>query len=438
MQVNNVTPKIGSMTSGLIALLILFVSNLAAAQSQVEPLDRVVAVVDNMIVAQSELDLRMKDVVNRVQQSGMQLPPRDILQKQILDQLISETLQLGLAERYGVQVSDAEVNNYTANIMQSNGWDEASFLQSLATDGLTENEFRENIRRQMTMQSISQGLVSRRIRVSEQEIDNFLSSADAQVWASPDFHLGHILIALPSSPSSEAIIAAEEKANALYEKLSNGANFAESAIAQSSGPAALEGGDLGWRKSSQLPTLFAEVANKLKVDEVSKPTRSQAGFHLLKLYEKREPNRQIVNQTKARHILIKTSEIVDDQLAISRLEDIRQQILDGGDFDKLAKQHSEDIGSRMSGGDLGWAGPGMFTPAFEKTMNDTAVDEVSKPFKSDFGWHILQVTGRRAEDLTEEAMRGRAQNMLMSRRFEDEMQVWLQELRDEAYIEIKI
>lgn len=422
-----------------LASALLSVPLMGNTQTKIQLLDRVVAVVDNMVVTQTELDHRQQEVISRVQQSGMRLPPRDVLQKQILDQLIAETLQLGLAERYGVQIADADVNTRIADIMRTNKWDEATFAAGLKNDGFTLNEFRENIRRQLTMQSISQGLVSRRIRVSEQEIDNFLNSADAQVWAAPDFQLGHILIALPSSPSREDIAAAEEKANALYDTLTAGGNFAETAIANSGGPLALTGGDMGWRKSSQLPTLFASVAKELKKGEVSKPNRSQAGFHILKLYDSREPNKQIVNQTRARHILIKTSEIVDDNLAQIRLRDIRKQILeDSLDFDKLAKQHTEDIGSRMSGGDLGWAGPGMFTPAFEAVMNKMAIDEISEPFQSPFGWHILQVTGRRAEDLTREALRGRAHNMILSRRFEDELQVWLQELRDEAYIEIKI
>ncbi len=419
----------------------LFLFSLIAAmlsQAEVKMLDRVVAIVDNKVVSQSEMDDRLKEVTVRLAQRGIQAPPRDVLQKQILDQLIAETLQLGIAERYGVEIPDEEVNIAIQNILASNKVDEKTFNQSLAQDGITQNEFRENIRRQITMQQISQGLVMRRIRVTEQEITNFLKSADAQVWASPDYHLGHILIALPGSPTTEGIVAAEEKAMKLYEELSKGANFAEAAINHSGGPSALEGGDLGWRKSSELPTLFANIAETLKVGEVSKPQRSQAGLHILKLYEKREQNKEIVNQTRARHILIKTSEIVDDELAKTRLEDIRQQVLDGADFEKLAKDYSEDIGSRMSGGDLDWASPGMFTPAFEKVMHETAVDEISEPFKSNFGWHILQVTGRRAEDFTEEAMRGRARQMIMSRRFEDELQVWLQELRDEAFIEIKI
>ena len=422
----------------LLILICIVALQIVPASAEVQLLDRVVAVVDTHVVAQSELDSRMEEISARLQQRGITLPARDILQKQILDQLIAETLQLSIAERYGVEIQDEEVNNAVGNIMRNNNWSQEQLIANLQQEGTTLNEFRENLRRQIKIQNISQGLVARRIRVTEQEIDNFLKSADAQVWASPDYHLGHILIALPSSPTSEGIIAAEEKANQLYKKLSDGANFAEAAISNSSGPAALEGGDLGWRKSSQLPTLFASIADSLKTGEVSKPQRSQAGFHILKLYEKREQNKEIVNQTRARHILIKTSEIVDDDLAKSRLNDIRKQILEGADFDKLAKDYSEDIGSRMSGGDLGWASPGMFTPAFEKVMQAAKIDDISEPFKSDFGWHILQVTGRRAEDFTEEAMRSRAHNMLLSRRFEDEMQVWLQELRDEAFIEIKI
>jgi len=422
----------------LLVLIGFFALQISSAFAEVQVLDRVVAIVDDRVVAQSELDARMEEVSLRLQQRSITAPPRDVLHKQILDQLISETLQLGIAERYGVVVQDEEVNSAIVNIMRNNGWSEAQLLENLRMEGTTLNEFREDLRRQITIQNISQGLVARRIRVTEQEIDNFLKSADAQVWASPDYHLGHILIGLPSSPTSEGVVAAEEKANQLYKSLSEGTNFAEAAINNSSGPAALEGGDMGWRKSSQLPTLFASIVEHLKIGDVSKPHRSQAGFHILKLYDKREQNKEIVNQTRARHILIKTSEIVDDQLASSRLEDMRKQIIDGADFTKLAKDYSEDIGSRMSGGDLGWASPGMFTPAFEKMMDETAVDEISKPFKSSFGWHILQVTGRRAEDFTEEALRARAQNMLMSRRFEDEMQVWLQELRDDAFIEIKI
>lgn len=420
----------------LSAIALIGVSRLTTAE--VVPLDRVVAVVDNRAITQTELDNRVNEIQARSQAAGMRLPPEDVLNKQIIDQLISETLQLEMAARYGVQVSDREVNTAIGNILQNNQLTEQQFAQQLASEGVSINEFRAGIRRQLTMRNITEGIVSRRIRISEQEVDNFLKSADAQFWVSPDYHLGHILIGLPSSPSSEAIMEAEEKANALYEKLAAGANFAEVAIAESNGPSALQGGDLGWRKSAELPTLFAEMLPSLEPGTVAKPARSQAGFHIIKLYETRGGQKQIVNQTKARHILIKTSEILNDEQAEAKLKKIRQEILDGADFAEKAKEHSEDIGSRMSGGDLGWAMAGTFVPAFENTMAETAVGEISQPFKSRFGWHIMKVEDRREEDMTQEALRQKARNMIMSRRFEDETQIWLQELRDEAFIDIKI
>lgn len=424
-----------------IALITLATATLvsSAAWSAVEMLDRVIAVVDNMVVTQSQLDGRINDIEERSREEGLRLPPRDVLEKQVVDHLITETLQLGIAEKYGVTVSDEEVVQGIQRLMQANNWDQQQLLATLEADGITFNEFRENVRRELVMGNITQGLVSRRIRVSEQEVDNFLNSADAKFWISPDYHLGHILVALPPAPTPEETLAAEEKANALYEQLSQGRNFAETAIAESSGPNALNGGDLGWRKTSDLPTLFAEIAPNLQQGEVSKPARSQAGFHLLKLYEKRGDTKQIVNQTKVRHILIKTSEIINDTQAKQKLEELRQQILDGGaDFDELAKNHSEDMGSRLGGGDLGWTSPGVFVPEFEAVIKQTGINEISEPFKSPFGWHILQVTDRREEDMTKEAIRNRARTMLMNRRFEDEKQTWLQELRDEAFIEVKI
>lgn len=423
-----------------LALIIVAIASFfsSAAWSAVEMLDRVIAVVDNMVVTQSQLDGRIKGIQDRSREQGLRLPPMDVLEKQVVDHLITETLQLGIAEKYGVTVSDEEVVQAIQRMMQANNWNQQEMMATLEADGITFNEFRENIRRELIMGNITQGLVSRRIRVSEQEVDNFLNSADAQFWISPDYHLGHILIALPPAPTPEETRAAEEKANALYEKLSQGQNFAETAIAESSGPHALKGGDLGWRKTSDLPTLFAEIAPNLQQGEVSKPARSQAGFHLLKLYEKRGETKQIVNQTRARHILIKTSEIVDDARARQTLLELRQQILDGADFGELAKNFSEDMGSRLGGGDLGWTSPGTFVPEFEAVIEQAEINEISEPFKSPFGWHILQVTDRREEDMTSDAIRNRARSMLMNRRFEDEKQTWLQELRDEAFIEVKI
>jgi len=404
----------------------------------VEMLDRVVAVIDQDVVTQTELDKRVNDVIKRSQAAGVGLPEQSVLREQILDQLINETLQLSSARRYGVTVSDEELLGTIQNLMRSRKLDQEGLMRQLARDGLSIDQFKAQIRRQLTMQNISQGLVRSRIKISEQDIDNFLKSADAKFWISPDYHLSHILVALPSSANVEQVKQAEEKADNIYRQLNSGAKFEELALAQSDGPLALKGGDLGWRKSSDLPTLFAEIAPTLADGQVSKPARSRAGFHILRLNGKKGETKQIVNQTKARHILLKTSAILNNEQAKEKLAGLRQEILDGADFAVLAKEHSEDIASKLSGGDLGWSSPGQFVPQFEQTMADSKINEISQPFQSQFGWHILQVVDRREEDMTDLAIRAKARNVLTSRRFEDEVQLWIQEMRDDAFIELKI
>ncbi len=402
-------------------------------------LDRIVVIVDKSVITQSELDVRVAEVTVRAQQASMRLPPRDVLQSQILDQLISETLQLNMAGRYGVEVSDEDINGAIENIKAGQGLNDQQLAEGLAQDGTTLGEFRAKIRRDMKINNVSQGVVRNRIRISEQEISNFLKSADAQFWISPDYHLGHILVSLPAAPNKTQTLAAEERVERIYQQLKNGANFEEMAIAESSGPSALKGGDLGFRKSTDLPTLFAEIVPKLQVGEVSKPARSQAGFHILKLHGKKGETKQVIAQAKVRHILVKPSAILSEEKALEKINGLREQIVSGeGEFGDLAKDHSEDIGSKMQGGDMGWTDPKQFVPEFAKKVKDAQIGEVSEAFLTQFGWHILEVQERRQEDFTKEAIRMKARQVLTSRRFEDETQVWLQEMRDEAFIEIKI
>ncbi len=420
-----------------LGLSLLLSSPLAVAVP--EMLDRVVVVVDKSIISQSDLNQRMEEIATRAQQANMRLPPEDVLKSQILEQLISERLQLNMAARYGIEISDAEINNTIAGIQQSRGWTDEQFAYEMAKEGSTLNEFKQRIRKELLIRNISQGVVQNRIRISEQEISNFLKSADAQFWISPDYRLGHILIALPPSPSADELAAAERKAQKLYEELEQGANFEELAIANSSGPSALKGGDLGYRKSGDLPTLFAEIAPMLEIGQVAPPTRSQAGYHILKLNDKKGETKQIVSQVRVRHILIKPSAILNDDKAKAKLAELREQIISGdGEFGDLAKDHSEDIGSKLQGGEMDWTVPDTFVPEFADTIRSAKIGEISEPFKTQFGWHILEVLERRQEDLTKEAIRAKARQMLTSRRFEDETQVWLQEMRDDAFIDIKI
>ncbi|WP_096085383.1 peptidylprolyl isomerase [Agaribacterium haliotis] len=407
-------------------------------QAEIQMLDRIVAVVDDSTVSQSELDERMSEVVNRTRAAGITLPSISILREQVLNQLVDETLQLNIAKRYGVEISDEEVIASIRDLMSRQGLNEAQLSQALAQEGLTLDAFKDNMRRQLKLQTISQGLVRQRIKISDQDIDNFLNSADAQFWIAPSYHLQHILIPIEGSGTS-AVAKAQKHAEDIYQRLQNGANFAEIAIAESRGPAALKGGDLGLRKSSELPTLFADVAPTLELGQVAEPVRSQAGFHIIKLLDKKGETKQVVTQAKVRHILIKTNEILDDDGARKKLLDIRKQIVeDGKSFSVLAKQYSDDIGSKATGGDMGWSSPGIFVPEFEKTIENSKIGVISEPFKTQFGWHILEVTDRRDEDLSDEVIRNKARNLLISRRMEDEIQVWLQEIRDEAFIELKI
>lgn len=418
------------------ASLLLLGTDFSVAQTVM--LDRVVAIVDEDLVLESELKARTAAILERLQAQYSQLPPKDVLQKQILEQLIVERVQLQLAKRYDINPNEEEVNQAIARIAQRNKMTEAQLLADLESQNTSADAFREQIKTDLTINELQQGVVNSRIRVTEQEIDNFLSSTDGKFATSPDFHLGHILIAVSNSADAAMVSAAEKEAMDIYEKLQKGGDFAQLAIAHSNDQSALQGGDIGWRKLAQLPELFSQQLEKIKTGETSKPFRSGAGFHLLKNIEQRGGGEQLVEQTKARHILVKTSEIMDDKQARAKLLKLKTRIEKGEDFGKLARENSEDTGSMLSGGDLGWSMPGMFVPIFEETMKNTAIGEISQPFKSQFGWHILQVEERRKEDMSEQMKRNQASNLIRSRRYDEEYQAWLTQIREEAYVEIKI
>lgn len=424
------------MFNFLLAALTSALSISVWAQAQL--LDRVVAVVDRNVIMQSQLDERMEQIRQRAAASGMGLPDINVLRSQILDHLIAEELQLQVARRVGFSVGDEQVNQAIEQIRQANNLTPEQFQRQLQIDGLSMTELRSTVRRDLTLQQIQQGIVQQRIHISPLEIDNFLRSAEAQFWVSPDYHLGHILIPLPQSPTAEQLEEAQAKAEELVGRVRGGENFAEVAIAESRGPDALQGGDMGWRKTSDLPSLFAEVVPNLEVGQVSEPFRSGAGLHILRLHDKRNTDQQLETQAHVRHILVKPSAILTNEEAEAKLRRLRQEILDGADFAAMAREHSEDIGSMLGGGDLGWSRPGMFVPAFEQVVHNIEVGEISQPFRSQFGWHILQVTARRDTDITQDLLRERAAQVLTSRRFEDELQLWQRELRDDAFVDIKI
>jgi len=428
--INNKTVK------SLIAGLGLSLS--AGAFAQTIALDKVVAIVDNDVVMASELQQQMAMISKRLESQNTELPPQDVLRDQVLEHLIRERLQLQMGQRAGVEISEQEITQAIGRMAASGGLNMEQFQQQLWSDGMSMAQFKERLRREMLINRVQKGSVNRRINVSDQEIDNFLESQEGKFWVSPDYQLGHILIGLSAGADEETVDDAKMKAEGLYQQLNDGANFKELAIANSNGQMALQGGDLGWRKTSQLPSLLAEAVPSMKKGEVSEPIRSDAGFHILKLYNQRGGEETIVEQSKVRHILVKPSTILSDKEAFEKITHIREELEAGADFNELAKNHSEDIGSMLSGGDLGWSTPGQFVPEFEATMNDIEVGKVSEPFRSQFGWHILKVDERRQQDFTDTVIRNQAANIIRKRRFEEELPNWLQEIRDEAYVEIKL
>jgi len=422
----------------LVTALALLCAVAQSAAAEEVLLDRIAAVVDQDVVMASELEERVNEIYTRLKNNGTEVPPKNVLVPQVLERLILEQIQLSRGQRAGVRISDDEVNQAIERLAESRGLSVDEMVEHAHDSGVSLRRLREQVRNEMIIKRVQEGSVNRRINVSEQEIDNFLKSEEGQQWSSPDVRLGHIILPLSAGAPRDEVAMVENKARELFEKLQDGADFKSLAIANSAGQNALQGGDLGWRKMSQLPSIFISAVKKLSPGEVSVPIRSDAGYHLLKLYERRGGDEKIVLQHHARHILIKPNEIRTEEDTKAMLEGIRADILNGADFAELARENSEDIGTAMSGGDLGWSLPGQFVPEFEKVMNDIELNEISEPFRSQFGWHIMQVTERRRQDFTEDLRRSQAENVLRRRKFEEELQIWLQEIRDEAFVDIKL
>ncbi|UVW34953.1 peptidylprolyl isomerase [SAR92 clade bacterium H455] len=418
-------------------LAVLLAAFSVTASAQVEILDKVVAIVDEDVVLESEVQRRLATIYAQIQKSGTQPPPQEIVVQQVLERLISERLQLNMGYSAGIRITDAELNDAMARIASSNQLTMEQYAEQVHASGSTLANVREEIRNEMILMRVQQGQVMRRIRISSQELDNFLNSEEGRFMTSPDVNVGHILLPVPSGKNNDEVNAILQRAQGLLDEANNGTDFRQLAIANSADQTALQGGDLGWRKMAQLPGVFIEAVEGLEIGQISAPIRSDAGYHLIKLYGRKGGGEQLIEQHFARHILIKPNEIRDEATAISQLTELRERIKTGEDFALLAKEFSEDPGSALNGGELGWSTPGMFVPEFEQTMSSIELDEVSAPFLSQFGWHILQVTERRKQDFSENITRNRAQNLLRQRKYEEELQVWLQEIRDEAFVEIK-
>lgn len=423
------------MRSILAAALLLTQPLLA----EVQPLERIAAVVDESIILVSEVDVRVDEVLRGLLKEQRPLPPREVVEEQVLERLIIERIQLDRAERAGIRVDDASLNEALTGIARQNDFTTLDdFAAAVRADGIDWARFREDIRRDLIMNQLRQQRVSRRIRISDGELQRFMSSGIAQQLFAAEFHLGHILIATAEGASLEQRREAEQLAGKIVSEARNGADFADLAVRHSASQTALDGGDLGWRAAAEWPSLFSDAAMSLKSGEISDPIRAGNGFHILKMIDRRGDDVQLVDQYRTRHLLIQPDPLLDDDAARTLIDTLRARIIAGEEMAALAREFSDDPGSASNGGDLGWVTPGEMVAEFDQRMTGLPVGQLSTPFRSEFGWHILRVEDTRTADMSDQFRKLRARQVLQQRRFAEELEVWLAELRQDAYVDIRI
>ncbi len=419
----------------LVAAMLLLATS---AQAERQLLDRVIAIVDDGVILQSELNARVNTIRSRLEAQGTGLPPRQVLEQRVLDQLITENIQLQLAEEMGMRVSDNELNETISRIAQSNNMTMQQFEDQLAVEGVTYQEAREQIRREMLVSRVQQRRVDSRVRVTDREVENLLEQTAGQTDTTTEYLLAHILVAVSNFSDEQEVAQAQARAERLREEIAGGRDFQSAAVAESDASNALEGGVMGWRSRSNLPSMVVDVVPDLPVNQPSAVLQSGSGFHIVQVLDRRGGEaRNVIQQARVRHILIRPTEVVTDDRAESQINDIYQQLQQGADFATLARELSDDPGSGSAGGDLGWVSPGQMVPAFEEAMMAAPVGVVTRPFRSRFGWHILEVQERRNQDVSDQVRRAEAQQALYRRKYETALQNWLREIRDEAYVEIK-
>lgn len=419
-------------SSGLIA------GPVKAEDGEIRKIDRIVAVVDQVVITENELIDRIQTVRSQLEKQGGNIPPMDVLQKQILERLINDRLLLQYAAQTGVRVDDTQLDKTVERIAEQNQLSVPEFRAALEQEGISYRKFREDIRNEIIIARLREREVENRVNVTEAEIDNYLTTQSSRADIQDEFEISHILIRTPEEGAPEELQKLREKAEQALKQLQNGVNFAEVSASFSDAPNALEGGSLGWKTSTQIPELFNEALKPLQPGDLSPILRSPNGFHILKMTDRRGGTSPlVVEQTKLRHILIKLSEIVSESDAQQKMAIIKERLDHGGDFTELARQYSEDA-SANSGGDLGWVNPGDTVPQFEQAMNLLAPGEVSEPVRTPFGYHIIQVLERRKQDMTQEAARFKARQEIRARKAEEAYADWVRELRDRAYVELHL
>ena len=403
------------------------------ASAQIEVLDQVVAIVDDDIILASELQERVQGVRSTMESRGVEVPSDDVLIRETLDRLILDSIQLQLANRYGVRIPDQQLDEAMTRLARQNGLTLEQFRIALEQSGQSYATAREGLRDDLAIQRVQQGNVMRNINISEQEIDNFLTTEEGEAMTQPEYQVVQALLSIRRGEDAAEIAAKEAYVNEVLSNIQSGQPF-EQAVSGTE-PYAFTGGDLGWRKLGDIPSMFADTVPTLTVGEVAK-VRSSSGFHLVYLADA-VGGEQLVRQTDVRHILVKPTEVLNEQAAEDLVVELRARIEGGEDFGELARQYSDDIGSATEGGNLGWTNPGQMVPEFEATMAGTAEDSISQPFRSEFGWHILEVKARRDKDFSGELRRNQVAGYIRDQKYQEELDAWLRKIREEAFVDIK-
>lgn len=422
----------------LFLIAAIFFLAASSVRAEEEYLDGIMAVVEDAIILESDLARETFAVMQNMQADSANMPPAFIVRKQILDRMVIEKLQLLIADRMGIRVTDTVLQQAVNDIAARNQLSLDDFRAQLERQRISYQSFVDNVKKEITISQLRAREVSSRVKVSEREIDHFMETQNQEGSENVQYHLAHILVALPEQANSTDIKNAKDKANRLLEKLQNGGDFTQIAMTESDGGQALSGGDLGWRSLGQVPSIFVEQTKVLLAGQVSSLIRSPSGFHIIKMMELKGRSKHMITQTQARHILIKLNELINDEEAKKRLLALKDRIENGDDFATLARAHSDDKASALKGGDLGWVSPGYLVPPFEEAMSKLAINALSAPVQTQFGWHLIQVLERQNRDNSEEYKRSRAREQIRQRKIEEETELWLRRLRDEAFVDIRL
>ncbi|HFD11271.1 MAG TPA: molecular chaperone SurA [Crenotrichaceae bacterium] len=423
----------------LVIACCLLISGMIATKGQATQIDQIVAVVEDGIILKSELDKKMEIIKRKYQSSSKAMPPASLLKKQVLERLIVENLQRQLAERNGLVISEQMIEQSIAHIANQNAMTVLEFRQELANQGMDFKQFQDEIRNQLLLDHLRNREVARRVKVTDQDIENYLKMHGGSVLTrNHRYRVGHILLPLSENAPASDVQATQKKAQRLTEQLRNGADFKSIATLNSKAATAAHGGDLGWRSINQLPSMFKQIIPKLSKGEVPDPIFNSSGYHIIKLLDQKGESIEGLKQTHVRHILIKTNQVFGDKPARKKIIALINELENGAEFAVLAKAHSDDKGSALRGGDLGWVSPGTLVPEFERTMDHLEISDTSAPVKTKYGWHIIQVLDRRESHDTVAIEKAAARAEISQGKMEEETRLWLQQLRDEAYVELRI